>query len=58
MGREGGEAADLVVTDVVESMNGTTFSINGRGTFHLPLLGEHNAVNALMAVAVKRDGWG
>jgi UDP-N-acetylmuramoyl-tripeptide--D-alanyl-D-alanine ligase len=46
--------ADLVVTDVVESLTGTTFSINGRGTFHLPLLGEHNAVNALMAVAVAR----
>ncbi|HUO08651.1 MAG TPA: UDP-N-acetylmuramoyl-tripeptide--D-alanyl-D-alanine ligase [Phycisphaerae bacterium] len=46
--------ADLMVTDVVESMSGTTFSINGRGTFHLPLLGEHNAVNALMAVAVAR----
>ena len=54
VGKEGGEAADLVVTDVVESVKGTTFSINGRGTFHLPLLGEHNAVNALMAVAVAR----
>ncbi len=46
--------ADLMATDVVESVNGTTFSINGRGSFHLPLLGEHNAVNALMAVAVAR----
>jgi UDP-N-acetylmuramoyl-tripeptide--D-alanyl-D-alanine ligase len=46
--------ADLMVTDVVESVSGTTFSINGRGTFHLPLLGEHNAVNALMAIAVAR----
>ncbi|MGN6370227.1 MAG: UDP-N-acetylmuramoyl-tripeptide--D-alanyl-D-alanine ligase [Phycisphaerae bacterium] len=51
VGREG---ADLMVTDVVESMGGTTFSVNGRGTFHLPLLGEHNAVNALMAIAVAR----
>jgi len=59
IGKKDGEAAnaleaDLMVTDVVESMTGTTFSINGRGTFRLPLLGEHNAVNALMAIAVAR----
>ena len=42
------------MTGVVESMEGTAFSINGRGAFRLPLLGEHNAVNALMAIAVAR----
>ena len=45
---------DLAATDIVESQQGTTFSINERGTFHLPLLGEHNAINALMAIAVAR----
>ncbi len=59
IGREGAEAsggaeAELLLTDVAEGMEGTTFSINGRGTFRLPLLGEHNAVNALMAIAVAR----
>jgi UDP-N-acetylmuramoyl-tripeptide--D-alanyl-D-alanine ligase len=46
--------ADLMVTDVRETIDGTTFSINGRGNFRLPLLGEHNAMNALMAIAVAR----
>jgi UDP-N-acetylmuramoyl-tripeptide--D-alanyl-D-alanine ligase len=45
---------DLVLTEVSESLAGTSFSINGRGKFSLPLLGEHNAMNALMAVAVAR----
>jgi UDP-N-acetylmuramoyl-tripeptide--D-alanyl-D-alanine ligase len=46
--------ADFMLTDVKESIDGTTFSINGRGSFRLPLLGEHNAMNALMAIAVAR----
>jgi len=46
--------ADLLLTDVKESIEGTTFSINGRGTFKLPLLGEHNAMNALMAIGVAK----
>ena len=45
---------DFVLTEVVESVNGTAFSINGRGAFRVPLLGEHNAMNALMAIAVAR----
>jgi UDP-N-acetylmuramoyl-tripeptide--D-alanyl-D-alanine ligase len=45
---------DLAVTDLVESAGGLTFSVNGRGAFKLPLLGEHNATNALMAIAVAR----
>ena len=43
-----------MLTDVVETMEGTTFSINGRGMYRLPLLGEHNAANALMGIAVAR----
>jgi UDP-N-acetylmuramyl pentapeptide synthase len=35
-------------------MAGTSFSINGRGRFSLPLLGGHNAMNALLAIAVAR----
>lgn len=46
--------ADLMLTDVKETLEGTRFSINGRGNFRLPLLGEHNAMNALMAIAVAR----
>ncbi len=46
--------ADFVLTQLHESIDGTTFSINGRGSFKLPLLGEHNAMNALMAIAVAR----
>jgi UDP-N-acetylmuramoyl-tripeptide--D-alanyl-D-alanine ligase len=51
---EGGGGPELVLTGVVETMEGTTFSINGRGSFRLPLLGEHNAANALMGIAVAR----
>jgi UDP-N-acetylmuramoyl-tripeptide--D-alanyl-D-alanine ligase len=59
IGREGavssgGTEPELLLTEVVETMEGTTFSINGRGSFRLPLLGEHNAANALMAIAVAR----
>jgi UDP-N-acetylmuramoyl-tripeptide--D-alanyl-D-alanine ligase len=62
IGREGavgtasgrGDEPELVLTGVVETLEGTTFSINGRGSFRLPLLGEHNAANALMAIAVAR----
>jgi len=48
------KSADLLLTDVKESIDGTTFSINGRGTFKMPLLGEHNAMNALMAIGVAK----
>ena len=59
IGREGavssgGTEPELLLTEVVETMEGTTFSINGRGSFRLPLLGEHNAANALMGIAVAR----
>ncbi len=46
--------ADLVATNISESIEGTSFTINGRGGFRVPLLGSHNAVNALMAIAVAR----
>jgi len=49
-----GEGGDLVLTNVDEGMTGTTFSINERGAFGIPLLGGHNAANALMAIAVAR----
>ncbi len=49
---EGG--GDMAVTELEESADGLRFSINGRGRYHLPLLGEHNAANALMAIAVAR----
>jgi UDP-N-acetylmuramoyl-tripeptide--D-alanyl-D-alanine ligase len=46
--------ADLLLTDVRETAEGIAFSINSRGQFLVPLLGEHNAMNALMAIAVAR----
>ncbi|MEI8197611.1 MAG: UDP-N-acetylmuramoyl-tripeptide--D-alanyl-D-alanine ligase [Phycisphaerae bacterium] len=45
---------DLVLTDVQETVHGCTFTVNGRGGCRLPLLGAHNALNALMAIAVAR----
>jgi len=53
VGRPGTEA-DLAATDVVENIDGTRFTLNGRATFALPLLGGHNALNALLAIAVAR----
>ena len=44
---ERGSQLDFMLSDVVEGMDGTAFSINGRGAFKVPLLGEHNAMNAL-----------
>ena len=47
--------ADLMATDVVESVNGTTFSINGAGEFSFAAAGRSTMRwNALMAVAVAR----
>ena len=46
--------SEMVLTGVQESLQGTTFSVNGRGSFHVPLLGAHNAMNALMAIAAAR----
>jgi UDP-N-acetylmuramoyl-tripeptide--D-alanyl-D-alanine ligase len=52
--RDTSDTADFILSDVVETISGSTFSINHRGSFKLPLLGEHNAMNALMAIAVAR----
>lgn len=49
----GGPAgADLRVGEVEHAGAGLRFAIAGRGTFELPLLGRHNAMNAAAAVAV------
>lgn len=53
------ENADLRPTDIehiadVDGRPGLQFRMNGRDQFQLPLLGEHNAFNALAAIAVAR----
>ncbi len=53
------EAADLRLTSVSHTALeagalGLRFTVNGRQTFETPLLGEHNALNALAASAVGR----
>jgi UDP-N-acetylmuramoyl-tripeptide--D-alanyl-D-alanine ligase len=52
--RVGVAEGDLLLTDLQETVAGLTFSINGRGSFTLPLFGEHNAMNAMLAIAVAR----
>ncbi|RMH14432.1 MAG: UDP-N-acetylmuramoyl-tripeptide--D-alanyl-D-alanine ligase [Planctomycetota bacterium] len=49
-----GPEADLRVTGVVASPAGVRFSLNDRVNFEVPLLGEHNAINAAIAVGVGR----
>lgn len=49
-----GEGADLRVGDIRQTLEGLEFTINGRASFRLPLLGRHNAMNAAAAVAVGR----
>ena len=51
-GRSG--ECDLRLTDYKPLPDGSTFEINGRWRFRLPLLGEHNVFNAMAAVAVGR----
>jgi UDP-N-acetylmuramoyl-tripeptide--D-alanyl-D-alanine ligase len=46
--------ADLRLTGRGRDERGWWFAINGRSRFHLPLAGEHNALNAIAAVAVAR----
>lgn len=50
------DAADLRLTAVAHLSDGAglEFEVNGRATFRLPMLGEHNASNALAALAVAR----
>ena len=37
--------------------NGTSFQLNGKEVFEIPLLGRHNVINALLAIAVAST-WG
>jgi UDP-N-acetylmuramoyl-tripeptide--D-alanyl-D-alanine ligase len=46
------EKADLRATDIVSDGEGQRFKVNGRFDYHLPVLGRHNVVNALAAVAI------
>lgn len=55
----GASEADLRLSGVrhatlADGRAGITFSVNDRAAFELPLLGEHNALNALAAIAVAR----
>lgn len=49
-----GPEADLRVTEIVCTAEGVDFSLNDRVKFQTPLLGEHNAINAAVAVGVGR----
>lgn len=49
-----GPEADLRVTEVRGATGGIHFSLNDRVKFETPLLGEHNALNAAVAVGVGR----
>lgn len=49
-----GEPADLRATDVTMSADGVSFRLNGRFDYQIPVIGPHNAVNALAAIAVGR----
>ena len=52
--RFGHDAAnDLVATDVQVAADGTRFKLEGRRV-HVPMIGRHNALNALAAIAVAR----
>lgn len=46
---------DLRVTDCEHTPTGVIFMVNSRKQFNLSLLGRHNAVNALAAIAVARS---
>jgi len=49
-----GSGADLQATGIIETWDGCDFALNGRGSYHIGLLGRHNAGNALLALAVAR----
>jgi UDP-N-acetylmuramoyl-tripeptide--D-alanyl-D-alanine ligase len=49
-----GTEADLRVGEVRHGFHGVTFTLNGRASYHVPVLGRHNATNAAAAVAVGR----
>ena len=47
-----GERADLRAAEVITDVEGQRFKVNGRFEYRLPVLGRHNVVNALAAIAV------
>ncbi len=49
-----GSGADLEAVDVVESIQGLTFKLNGRLAIRVPLVGRHNVMNILPAIGVAR----
>ena len=49
-----GEKCDLRMTSFEGGGEGVSFTVNGRWKLRVPLLGEHNAMNALAAAAVGR----
>lgn len=49
-----GPTADVRVVRSSQTPEGTTFELNDRATFSIPLIGVHNASNAAAAVAVAR----
>lgn len=44
--------ADLRAEDVEQTSTGQRFRVNGRFDYHLPLMGRHNLLNALAAIAI------
>lgn len=46
------DAADVRATDIASTRGGQTFRVNGRAEYRLSMLGRHNVVNALAAIAV------
>ena len=50
-----GEECDLRLTHTEQTADSITFEVNGRWSFEMPMLGEHNALNALAVIAVGRQ---
>ncbi len=45
---------DMRISALSTEMDGVHFEVNGKFKFHLPVLGEHNAMNCLSAIVVAR----
>ncbi|MEK6644047.1 MAG: UDP-N-acetylmuramoyl-tripeptide--D-alanyl-D-alanine ligase [Planctomycetota bacterium] len=48
----GGPSVDLRATDITSDADGQRFKVNGRFEYRIPVLGRHNVVNALAAIAI------
>lgn len=46
---------DLRLTESVSTAKGVAFTVNNRQNYTMPMLGRHNAVNALAAIAVAKS---